>query len=146
MRQAHQNRVPAPETVLEKDDVLALAGESEDALQKARVLIGESAAGRITKDRLNLDYFRLFVSKGAAIIPIPVLFNLFVGHFLLRLRFDDLLGANAGGVGGNPAILAFASKLVPTDRTDITYATTFPAATITKIILVQIMLAMMGKS
>ncbi len=58
---------------------------------------------------------------------------------------SDLLGANAGGVGGNPAILAFASKLVPTDRTDITYATSFPAATITKIILVQIMLAMMGK-
>ncbi len=315
VRQARQNCVPTPEIVLNKDDVLALAGESEDDLEKARLLIGESAVGRITKDRVNLDYFRLFVSKasvvgvsladlqipgvpefsvmhvrrgdadllprpdlvlefgdrvgvmakreardamrahfgdsikgtaefsyvslgvgmalgvllgvlpipvpglgtlslgvaggpllvalilsrfgrtggwvwtmplsanltlrnfgltiflaqigmvsgpkfiatvqqlgplflavGAAIILIPVLFNLFVGHFLLRLRFDDLLGANAGGVGGNPAILAFASKLVPTDRTDITYATTFPAATITKIILVQIMLAMMGKS
>src|SRR5512137_920483 len=315
IRQGSQNRVPAPDIVLAHNDVVALSGESEKALESARQFLGEAAAGQITGDRGDLDYFRLFVSKasvvgvsladlqipgvpefsvmhvrrgdadllprpelvlefgdrvgvmirrehrdtackhfgdsikgtgefsyvsvgvgmalgvllgvlpipvpglgtlslgvaggpllvalilsrfgrtggwvwtmpvsanltlrnfgltiflaqiglvsgpkfiatvqqlgplflavGAAIILIPVLFNLCVGHFLLRLRFDDLLGAQAGGVGGNPAILAFASKLVPTDRTDITYATTFPAATITKIILVQIMLAMMGKS
>lgn len=314
VRQSNQNRVPAPDIVLAYNDVVALAGESEGAIESARQFLGEVAVGQITGDRGDLDYFRLFVSKasvvgvsiadlripgvpefsvmhvrrgdadllprpdlvlefgdrvgvmirrehrdtarkhfgdsikgtaefsyvslgvgmalgvllgilpvpvpglgtlslgvaggpllvalilsrfgrtggwvwtmplsanltlrnfgltiflaqigmvsgpkfiatvqqlgplflgvGAAIILIPVLFNLFVGHFLLRLRFDDLLGANAGGVGGNPAILAFASKLVPTDRTDITYATTFPAATITKIILVQIMLALMGK-
>lgn len=314
VRQAGQNRVPAPDIVLREDDVLALTGESEEALEKARALIGETATGRISEDRVSLDYFRLFVSKGAVagvrladlkiadvpefsvmhvrrgdadllprpelvlelgdrvgvmakrehlgalrkhfgdsikgtaefsyvslgvgmalgvllgvlpipvpglgtlslgvaggpllvalilsrlgrtgswvwtmpmsanltlrtfgltvflaqiglvsgpkfvdtvqqlgpvflgvgavIILVPVIFNLLMGHFLLRLRFDDLLGANAGGVGGNPAIVAFASKLVPTDRTDITYATTFPAATITKIILVQIMLAMLGK-
>jgi putative transport protein len=315
VRQTQQNRVPAPEIMLREDDVLAVAGESVDALDKAEALIGESTTNRISKDRLNLDYFRLFVSRpavvggrladlripgisdlsvmhvrrgdadllprpdlvleygdrvgimikrderdaarahfgdsikgttefsyvslgagmalgvllgilpipvpglgtislgvaggplvvalilgrfgrtgswvwtmpvsanltlrnfgltiflaqigmvsgpkfittfqqqgplflavGAAIILIPMLFNMLVGHFLLRLRFDDLLGAAAGGVGGNPAILAFGSKLVPTDRTDITYATTFPAATITKIVLVQVMLAMMGKS
>lgn len=313
VRQAGRNRVPAPEILLAEKDVLALAGDSEEALEKAGLLIGKSADGRISKDRDDLDYFRLFVSKssvvgvrledlripgvseftilhvrrgdadllprpdivleygdrvglmvkreerdaarkhfgdsikgtaefsyislgtgmalgvllgilpipvpglgtlslgvaggplvvalilnrlgrtgklvwtmpvsavltlrnfgltiflaqigmvsgpkfvatvqqlgplflavGAAIILLPVIFNLLVGHFLLRLRFDDLLGANAGGVGGNPAILAFASKLVPTDRTDITYAMTFPAATITKIILVQVMLAILG--
>ena len=88
----------------------------------------------------------LFLALGAAIILTPMLVNMLAGHFILKLRFDDLLGAAAGGVGGNPAILAFGSKLVPTDRTDITYATTFPAATITKIVLVQVMLAMMGKS
>ena len=87
----------------------------------------------------------LFLALGAAIILAPMLVNMLVGHFVLKLRFDDLLGAAAGGVGGNPAILAFGSKLVPTDRTDITYATVFPAATITKIVLVQVMLAMMGK-
>ncbi|MBP7937556.1 MAG: YidE/YbjL duplication [Phycisphaerae bacterium] len=313
VRRAHQNRVPAPDLVLDHDDAVAVAGESAEGLERARLLIGESAAGRITKDRLDLDYFRVFVSKrtvvgvnladlripgvsessimhvrrgdtdllprpglvlefgdrvglmvnrnqrdavrahfgdsikgttefsyvslgigmalgvllgilpipvpgvgtlslgvaggplvvalilsrlgrtgtwvwtmpvsanltlrnfgltlflaqigmvsgpkfiatvqqlgpiflalGAAIIVTPMLFNMLVGHFLLRLRFDDLLGAAAGGVGGNPAILAFGSKLVPTDRADITYATTFPAATITKIILVQVMLEMMG--
>ena len=315
VRQSHQNRVPAPDIVLNHGDALALTGESVEALEKAQALIGESATGRIAKDRLDLDYFRFFVSKGtavgvrvgdlkiagvseysimhvrrgdadllprpdlileygdrvgvmarredrgavrahfgdsikgtaefsyvslgvgmalgvllgilpipvpglgtlslgvaggplvvalilsrfgrtgswvwtmpvsanvtlrnfgltiflaqiglvsgpkfiatvqqlgplflalgAAIILIPMLVNMLAGHYILKLRFDDLLGAAAGGVGGNPAILAFGSKLVPTDRTDITYATTFPAATITKIVLVQVMLAMMGKS
>jgi putative transport protein len=88
----------------------------------------------------------LLLVLGAAIILAPMIFNILVGHFLLRLRFDDLLGAAAGGVGGNPAILAYASKLETTDRTDITYATTFPAATITKIVLVQAMLATMENS
>ena len=39
----------------------------------------------------------------------------------LKLRFDDLLGVTAGAAPGNPAIVAFASKLVTTDRTDIAY-------------------------
>jgi putative transport protein len=314
VRQSHQNRVPSPDIVLNHGDALALTGESVEALEKAQALIGESATGRIANDRVDLDYFRFFVSKGTAvgmrvgdlkmagvsehsivhvrrgdadllprpdlileygdrvglmakredrdavrayfgdsikstaefsyvslgvgmalgvllgILPIPVpglgitlslgvaggplvvalilsrfgrtgnwvwtmpvsanvtlrnfgltiflaqiglvsgpkfiatvqqlgplflalgaaiiltpmLVNMLAGHFVLKLRFDDLLGAAAGGVGGNPAILAFGSKLVSTDRTDITYATTFPAATITKIVLVQVMLAMMG--
>lgn len=313
VREGEKNRVPAPDMVLNIGDVVGLAAESEEALTMAQLLIGESGTGQITQDRLDLDYFRLFVSKpavvgvrladlqlagvaefsivhvrrgdvdllprpelvlefgdrvgivapreklnvvrahfgdfikgttefsyvslgigmtlgvllgilpvpvpgvgnlslgvaggplvvalilsrfgrtgnwvwtmpvsanitlrnfgltlflaqigmvsgpkfistvqelgplflvlGAAIILIPMIFNILVGHFLLRLQFDDLLGAATGGVGGNPAILAYASKLVTTDRTDITYATTFPAATITKIVLVQVMLAMMG--
>jgi putative transport protein len=315
VREGEKNRAPAPDIVLNMGDVVGLAGESEEALRKAELLIGESGAGRITQDRRDIDYFRVFVSKpavvgvrladlqvagvsefsvvhvrrgdadllprpelmlefgdrigvmaprdkrdavrghfgdsikgttefsyvslavgialgvllgivpvpvpglgtlslgvaggplvvalilgrigrtgdwvwtmpvsanitlrnfgltlflaqvgmvsgpkfiatfqelgllllvlGAAIILAPMIFNILVGHFLLRLRFDDLLGAAAGGVGGNPAILAYASKLETTDRTDITYATTFPAATITKIVLVQAMLATMENS
>jgi putative transport protein len=313
VREGHQNRVPSPDIVLVHDDVVCVAAESAEALEAARKLIGETAPGRIMKDRLNLDYFRLFVSKRAVvgvplanlkiagvsefsvvhvrrgdadllarpelvlefgdrvgvvaprehrdvlrvhfgdsikgttefsyvslgvgmalgvllgILPIPVpglgtltlgvaggplvmalilgrlgrtggwawtmpvsanltlrnfgltlflaqigmvsgpkflttlqqmgplflglgaaivlsavLCTMLVGHFLLRLRFDDLLGVTAG-VASNPAILAFGSKLVATDRTDIAYAMTFPAATITKIVLVQVMLAMMGQ-
>jgi uncharacterized transporter YbjL len=85
-----------------------------------------------------------FLGAGAAIILIPLHFNLLAGHFLLRLRFVDLLCASAGGVGGNLTILAFASKLVPIDRRDIKYVTAFPGAAIIKIILAQIMLSMMG--
>lgn len=313
VREGHQNRVPAPDIVLEHDDVVAVTGESMEALQKAQALLGEHAPGRITRDRLNLDYFRVFVSRhtvvgvrladlripgvsefsvvhvrrgdgdllprpdlvlefgdrvgvmarraerdavrayfgdsikgttefsyvtlgvgmvlgvllgilpipvpglgtfklgvaggplivalilgrcgrtggwvwtmpvsanltlrnfgltlflaqvgmasgqkfivmvqqmgplllglGAAVVLGAVLCSMLVGHFMLRLRFDDLLGVTAG-VTGNPAILAFGSKLVPTDRTDVAYAMTFPAATIIKVVLVQVMLAMMGK-
>lgn len=313
VREGNQNRVPSPDIVLAENDVVALAGESAEALESARLLIGETAPGRITGDRGDLDYFRLFVSRsgvvgvsladlripgvqefsvlhvrrgdadllprpelvlefgdrvgvmvrrehrdvarkhfgdsikgttefsyvslgvgmalgmllgilpiplpglgtlrlgvaggplvvglilgrlgrtggwvwtmpvsanlilrnfgltlflaqigmsagpkfletvqqtgslflalGAAIVLIAVLFNLLVGHFIFRFRFDDLLGATCG-VAANPAHAVFASKLVATDRTDIAYAITFPTGTIMKILLLQVMLAMMGK-
>jgi putative transport protein len=312
VRQGNQNKVPVPDMVLAQNDVMALAGESEDALERARSLIGESAAGRITRDRGDLDYFRLFVSRpavvgvsladlqipgvpefsvmhvrrgdadllprpelvlefgdrvglmvhrkhrdiarkhfgdsikgttefsfvslgagmalgvllgllpipipglgtlrlglaggplvmglilsrlgrtgswvwtmpfsanvimrnlgltvflaqvgmtsgpqfletvqktgalflglGAAIVLIAVLVNLLVGHFVFKFRFDDLIGSTCG-VAANPAHAVFASKLVPTVRTDIAYAITFPTGTIMKILLLQVMLAMMG--
>ena len=42
------------------------------------------------------------------------------------------------GVTGNPAILAFASRIAPTDKPDIGYAMIFPSITIAKILVVQI--------
>ena len=56
-----------------------------------------------------------------------------------REPFDDLLGVCAG-VTGNPAILAAASRLAPTDRPDVGYAISYPSATIVKIIAVQTLL------
>ena len=86
----------------------------------------------------------LFLALGAAIVLVAVLFNLLVGHFFFRLNFDELLGATCG-VAANPAQMVFASKLTASDRTDVVYAMTFPTGTIMKILLLQIMLAMMGK-
>ena len=311
VRQGNQNRVPAPDMVLAHNDVVALAGESAEALESARLFIGEAATGQVTGDRGDLDYFRLFVSKpsvvgvslaeleipgvpdfsvmhvrrgdadllprpelvlefgdrvgvmirrehrdtarkhfgdsikgttefsyvalgvgmalgillgilpipipglgtlslglaggplvmglilgrlgrtggwvwtmpfsanvilrnlgltvflaqvgmtsgpkfletvqqtgslyllvGAAIVLVAVLFNVLVGHYVFRFRLDDLLGATCG-VAANPAHAVFASKLVPSDRTDIAYAITFPTGTIMKILLLQVMLATM---
>jgi putative transport protein len=42
------------------------------------------------------------------------------------------------GACGNPAILAYANKLAPTDQPDIGYAMIFPAMTIMKILFVDI--------
>ena len=313
VREGHRNRVPAPDIVLDHDDVVAVAGESEADVERARQIIGESAPGRITTDRLALDYFRYFVSKrtvvgarvadlavpgvpefavvnvrrgdadllprpelvlefgdrvgvvvhrshrnavrahfgdsikgtiefsyvalgvgmalgvllgllpvpvpgvgpialgvaggplimalvlgrlgrtgnwvwtlpvsanltlrnfgltlflaqvgmtsgpkflatvqqmgvlflalGAGIVFVPMAVSLIAGHLLLRFRFDDLLGVTAGGVAGNPSVLAFASSLVTTERTDIAYATTYPTAIVLRIVLVQVMLALLG--
>jgi putative transport protein len=312
IRQGNQNRIPAPDIVLAQNDVVALAGESEEALESARLLIGEETTSRITADRGDLDYFFLFVSRptvagvslvdlqipgvpefsvmhvrrgdadllprpglvlefgdrvgvmirreyrdaarkyfgdsikgttefsymalgigmamgvllgilpipipglgtltlgvaggplvvglvlgwlgrtgswvwtmplssnlilrnlgltlflaqvgmtsgpkflttvqqtgplflglGAAIVLVAVLVNLLVGHFVFKFRFDDLLGATCG-VAANPAHSVFAAKLVASDRTDIAYAITFPTGTIMKILLLQVMLALMG--
>ena len=63
-----------------------------------------------------------------------------VGGYLLGIPFDDLVGVCAGSTG-NPAILAAAGRLAPTDRPDVGYAISLPAATIAKIIAVQVLLS-----
>ena len=55
-------------------------------------------------------------------------YDALAGHFLLRLRFDELLGATCG-VAANPVQMVFASKLTGSDRTDVAYSMTFPTGT-----------------
>lgn len=74
---------------------------------------------------------------GAVVVLTAIFMILLVGHFLLRIPFDDLLGV-ASGATGNPAILVYASRMAPTERTDIAYAMIFPSATIAKVVGVQI--------
>jgi putative transport protein len=76
-------------------------------------------------------------------VLVAVLFNLLVGSLIFKFRLDDLLGTTCG-VAANPAHAVFASKLVPTERTDIAYAITFPTGTIMKILLLQVMLSILG--
>jgi putative transport protein len=85
----------------------------------------------------------LFLGLGAAIVLVAVIVNLLVGHFVFRLNFDELLGATCG-VAANPAQMVFASKLTASDRTDVVYSMTYPTGTIMKILLLQVMLAVMG--
>jgi putative transport protein len=74
---------------------------------------------------------------GAVVVLVPIVFILLIGHFVLRIRYDDLLGV-ASGATGNPAILVYASRMAPTERTDVSYAMIFPSATIVKVVGVQI--------
>jgi putative transport protein len=74
---------------------------------------------------------------GAAVILTTVLIILLVGHFIMRIPYDDLLGV-ASGATGNPAIVVYAARMAPTDRTDIGYAMIFPSATIVKVVAAQI--------
>ena len=53
--------------MLNHGDALALTGESFEALERAQALIGEAATGRIANDRLDLDYFRFFVSRATVV-------------------------------------------------------------------------------
>ncbi|MDB5962783.1 MAG: YidE/YbjL duplication [Massilia sp.] len=73
------------------------------------------------------------------VLLVMVLTVLVLGHLVLRIPFDDLLGV-CSGVTGNPAILAAASRLAPTDRPDVGYAMVFPTITIAKVIAVQLLL------
>ena len=83
-----------------------------------------------------------FVLLGALIVLPLVAVTMIVGR-LLGVPTDDLFGV-VSGVSGNPGILAYASRAVPTDRPDIGFAMIFPSMTIVKILFVQIVAAIFG--
>jgi putative transport protein len=74
---------------------------------------------------------------GAAIVLTTVIIVMLVGHYLMRIPYDDLVGV-ASGATGNPAILVYGTRMAPTERPDISYAMIFPSMTIVKVIAVQI--------
>ncbi|MGF1461143.1 MAG: aspartate:alanine exchanger family transporter [Leptolyngbyaceae cyanobacterium] len=80
---------------------------------------------------------------GIALTLSIVFFATLLGQYVYRIRFDELLGV-ISGITGNPAVLAYACKSVPTNQPEIGYAITFPTSTIVKIIVVQILLELLG--
>ncbi|WGF86613.1 aspartate:alanine exchanger family transporter [Marinivivus vitaminiproducens] len=83
----------------------------------------------------------LYLLLGAVIVASMVIVTLAVAVFVLRMPFDAAAGV-VSGVTGNPAILAFASRIAPTDRPDIGYAMIFPSMTIVKILVVEVAVAL----
>lgn len=66
----------------------------------------------------------------AAVIMVSIVVPVMVlGLCVFKMPFDEVAGVVAGACG-NPAILAYASKLTPTDRPDRGYARIFPGMTI----------------
>jgi putative transport protein len=80
---------------------------------------------------------------GAAVLLTTVLIVLLVGHFVMKIPFDDLVGI-ASGATGNPAILVYSTRMAPTERPDIGYAMIFPSMTIAKVIAVQVVGLLLG--
>jgi putative transport protein len=79
----------------------------------------------------------LYLLLGSAIVAVMVIVTMLVALLVFRLPFDSVAGIVAGATG-NPAILAFANRIAPTDRPDIGYAMIFPSMTVLKILLVQL--------
>ena len=84
----------------------------------------------------------LMLGLGAIVLVALVLPILILGLFVYRMPYDEVAGIVAGACG-NPAILAYANKLAPTDRPDIGYAMIFPGMTIMKILFVDIVPALL---
>ena len=78
---------------------------------------------------------------GAVIMLVLILVTMIAGR-LAGIPADDLFGI-VSGVTGNPAILVYANRAIPTERPDIGYAMVFPTVTVTKILLVQIAAAIL---
>ena len=82
----------------------------------------------------------LLIGVASCMVLALALTPLLIGHFVMRLPFDDLLGVTAG-VTGTPAILAYAYRSYPSDRVEISYAMIYPTATILKILVAQVLIA-----
>ena len=68
--------------------------------------------------------------------------TLWAGARLLHLPFGKLAGTLAG-LQTQPAVLGFALEQVKDESPNVGYATVYPVATITKVILGQILLGIM---
>jgi putative transport protein len=78
---------------------------------------------------------------GAIVLAALVLPILVLGLWVFRMPYDEVAGIVSGACG-NPAILAYSNKIMPTDRPDIGYAMIFPGMTIVKILFVDIVPAL----
>jgi putative transport protein len=85
----------------------------------------------------------LMLGLGAIVLMALVLPPLLLGMFVFRMPYDEVAGIVAGACG-NPAILAYSSRLAPTEATDLGYAMIFPGMTIVKILLVTIVPALVS--
>jgi putative transport protein len=86
----------------------------------------------------------IFLLYGVAILLTLVLITAACCLWLFRLPFDAAVGVICGATG-NPGILAFANRLVPTDRPDLGYAMIFPSMTVAKILFVQVAAALLTR-
>jgi putative transport protein len=97
--------------------------------------VGVNAGQPFVRTVAESGFTMLFI--GVAVLLTTVAIVLLVGHFLMRIPYDDLVGV-ASGATGNPAILVYSTKMAPTERPDIGYAMIFPSMTLVKVIAVQI--------
>jgi putative transport protein len=78
----------------------------------------------------------LLLLFGVLVLLVLVLVTAVFSIWVFKLPFDAAVGVICGATG-NPAILAFANRIAPTDRPDVMYAMIFPSMTIVKVLFVQ---------
>jgi putative transport protein len=97
--------------------------------------VGVNSGQPFVRTVAESGFTMLFI--GVAILLTTVFIVLVVGHYILKIPYDDLVGV-ASGATGNPAILVYSTKMAPTERPDIGYAMIFPSMTLLKVIAAQI--------
>ncbi len=80
------------------------------------------------------------LAAGAVVTFAVTLAALLVGHKVLKIRYDFLMGL-VSGIQTQPACLAFAANQFKSDAPNLAYAAVYPAATIAKILLAQLLAA-----
>jgi putative transport protein len=121
----------ANHTIRQLGLVLFLAGVGTRAGYAFRETLSQSDDG--------LTFFAI----GAAVtITIGFIF-LFVGTYLFKIPFPKLAGM-LSGVQTQPAVLAFVNEQAKSEQPNIGYSAVFPIATLSKIILAQVLLTILS--
>ena len=105
----------------------------------AAVAIG---AGKPFSDTLSQNGVPMLLA-GAAVVLTNVLIVMLGGLYVFRLPYDSMIGVVCGATG-QPAIPAYAARLLESDRVDAAYATIFPTMAITKVVVAQIIVGVFG--
>ncbi|NLR90866.1 transporter [Flammeovirga sp. SR4] len=80
--------------------------------------------------------FQLF-GIGAVITLVPMLCVTIIGHFVLKVNFLSLMGALTGGMTSTPGLSAM-DNMTESDAPQVAYATVYPFALVSIIIVAQI--------
>ena len=85
----------------------------------------------------------LWIAYGAIITILPLLLSSIIGKFLMKLKYNTLLGVLSGACT-NPPALAFASELdSESDEAAVAYATVYPLTMFIRVICAQLMVLLM---
>ncbi len=84
----------------------------------------------------------LVFAAGALVTCITALTTLWIGHKLMKIPMSLLIGMLAG-LQTQPAVLAYALEQTENDLPNIGYATVYPIAMVTKILLAQLLAALL---
>ncbi|MFV0626591.1 MAG: TrkA C-terminal domain-containing protein [Alphaproteobacteria bacterium] len=98
--------------------------------------VGLSSGGLFFKTVTEMGF--TYILYGAIVLLLMVFITAFMCLKVFKLPFDLSMGIVAAATG-NPAILAFTSRLIPTEKPDVGYAMIFPSMTIVKILFVRIL-------
>lgn len=103
--------------------------------------IGTRAGYGFVSTFANGDGLAIFAA-GAAITFLVALVTLWVGHRIMKIPMNLLVGMVAG-LHTQPAVLGYALEQTGNDLPNIGYASVYPVATIGKIVLVQVLLTLL---
>lgn len=84
----------------------------------------------------------MWISYGALITFIPLIFLVVVGRFVLKLNFVQLVGLMSGTYT-DPAALAFGTSYLNSDIPTQSYATVYPLVTIFRIFVAQLLILLL---
>lgn len=103
--------------------------------------VGLGAGGSFLDSIVNKGGY-IWILYGAIITVVPILIAGLVGRYILKIRYNTLMGVISGSCT-NPPALAFANQQCPGGDAAVGYATVYPLAMFLRILVGQMMILLL---